>query len=197
MFSDNNFSCDCRLTWVHALRNDTKNDKTKGSLEQISCTLESSTHDDFSDNSVERAKQNKAFGHAPDNRLHEKSKHKVLSQKSTIEYLDTPDTFKEGLDDEAYDEPHKDVSNHLTKAHNDTAVAKNRNKKHLFQIPIETLPCSEELKDSTEAPLSRPSRGEVKDFRGLSPGYSLQATTKIILQSGIFLWIYCYVILSQ
>ncbi|XP_077291461.1 uncharacterized protein LOC143914925 [Arctopsyche grandis] len=166
LLDDNEFSCDCRLTWMHALRNDTKNDQTQLSLEQITCSLDpSQLHVDHA------LTKQKMMGGVPldhnlDNQIHDKkASHKVYNQKSTLDYVDTVESpYKGNADEEIYDEAQKDGN---PAQHNKT---KKENQKLLFQIPIEQLPCPEELKDSTDAPLLRPSRGEVKDFRGINSG---------------------------
>lgn len=45
LFSGNPLSCDCRLSWIYVLRNETKDNTLKYALEKISC---------FTDSTVER-----------------------------------------------------------------------------------------------------------------------------------------------
>lgn len=152
---------------MHALRNDTKNEKTKESLEQIICFVEpSQLHLDHA-LIKQKAIEGSSVDHNVGNQLQDKdysrtTTHKIVSQKTTYEYVDEA-TFKGDLENEMFDDAQKDTSDSAN--HNQTRIGI---QKRLFQIPVEMLPCPEELKDSTEAPLLRPSRGEVKDFRGVS-----------------------------
>lgn len=40
VFTENNFVCDCRLKWMHSLRNETKSQNTKDSLEGVTCKMD-------------------------------------------------------------------------------------------------------------------------------------------------------------
>lgn len=39
-FPDNRFVCDCRLAWMHTLRNETKNPRIKSTLEEMTCYMQ-------------------------------------------------------------------------------------------------------------------------------------------------------------
>lgn len=148
---------------MHALRNDTKSENTKVSLEQIKCFVEpSQLHLDHA-LTKQKVMGGSSVDHHVENKIQDKKFiPKIVSQKTTYEYVDEG-TYKGGPEDEMYDDAQKDTSNPAN--HNQTRVGI---QKRLFQIPVELLPCPEELNDSTESPLLRPSRGEVKDFRGIN-----------------------------
>ncbi|XP_072930109.1 uncharacterized protein [Epargyreus clarus] len=40
LLEENNFVCDCRLKWMHLLRNDTRSQSTKDSLEGVTCKMD-------------------------------------------------------------------------------------------------------------------------------------------------------------
>jgi len=42
LLTENDLTCDCKLTWIWGLRNETKNTKLRDALEELICFLESS-----------------------------------------------------------------------------------------------------------------------------------------------------------
>lgn len=51
LISGNNLICDCKLTWIWGLRNETKNRKLRDALEELTCFLEEKiNNEDLDDN---------------------------------------------------------------------------------------------------------------------------------------------------
>ncbi|PSN31382.1 hypothetical protein C0J52_27608 [Blattella germanica] len=123
----NNFMCDCRLSWMYLLRNETPNEQIRNSLDELTCHLrqESTDYQDHdanasADESTETSPgkgyvriNGNDFGHSIDSDEGEI----VVRQDGRRGHLDASETS--------------------TSEPNDV--------KHLFDIPQEHLPCPEDL----------------------------------------------------
>ncbi|XP_068631529.1 connectin-like [Battus philenor] len=148
LVEENNFACDCRLKWMHSLRNETKSQGTKESLESVTCKIDppivSSAYNKMSDT---------------DNKL--EFNKEILHAGITIETID-----KNNITDK------KTTAEDLSKEHaNDIlATTKKGSKRVVLKIPPETLPCPVEKRTTTESipymidPVI-PIQNEMKTFR--------------------------------
>ncbi|XP_049875595.1 connectin-like [Pectinophora gossypiella] len=135
----NDFDCNCHLAWMHRLRHEAKSVKVRTSLENFICKF----NVDPSMNSHLAYFERSVIS---SNNLYE------IDDKSDIkDYSDTDDFFHEEAD-EIYDEP---------------KLAKKANDKTLLQIPVELLPCPQEIKTVTDRTYTYPSQNEAKDYRNL------------------------------
>ncbi|XP_022826979.1 connectin-like [Spodoptera litura] len=137
----NEFPCDCHLAWMHKLRHEAKSVKVRTSLENFICkfNVEPSLNSHFT--YFERS----VIG---SNNLYDSD------DKSQIkDYSDNPDDFFQDETDDAYvDEP---------------KAVKGENERTLLQIPVETLPCPQDVKSVTDRTYTYPSQNEAKDYRNL------------------------------
>lgn len=188
LFTGNSFECDCRLSWMHMLRNDTKSEKIRSSLEQVTCHLEpefpaKNLINDLLNKPSAQHSVKKQIVHQYENRIHEKTHNSMTSEEQNLNRQDNTDQDKEEYNDDNYDDAQQDGTNDVEVP---TEVKEEKDdKKHLFQIPLNLLPCPEELRDSTDSP--SPSQGEVKDYRNKSSVRSLS--------QGVFFAGFLYVIL--
>lgn len=127
--SENQFICDCRLSWMYKLRNETKNERVRNSLDELTCYLENS------DIKI----------------LPAATTTKVTTMASkTIRQPFTPNDYDDeenplGDDEEYLYDQQENNSNTL-------AVTKQEDPfmKHLFQIAVNDLPCPQSLHAPTE-----------------------------------------------
>lgn len=149
------------------LRNDTKSEKVRSSLEHVTCHLEPDLYGNIP-LPEEHMKTTPATVHH--HQKHYMSQHHNHHLEKDGQRMSNDDQYDEAetreYDEETYDDQQQDSSNPVTN---------NKNQRHLFQIPIDLLPCPEELRDSTDAPLSRLSQGEIKDYRNSCSGCYLES----------------------
>lgn len=137
----NEFPCDCHLAWMHKLRHEAKSVKVRTSLENFICKFNGepslNSHFTYFERSV-----------IGSNNLYDSD------DKSQIkDYVDNPDDFFQDEIEEAYfDEP---------------KAVKDENERTLLQIPVETLPCPQDVKSVTDRTYTYPSQNEAKDYRNL------------------------------
>lgn len=129
--SENNFICDCRLSWMYKLRNETKNERVRNSLDELTCYLENS-----------------------DVKIHPAARPTTIKittpQPKTIRQPYTPNDYDDEenpIDDEEeylYDQQ-ENSSNSLPSTQKEDQFVK-----HLFQIAMNDLPCPRSLHAPTE-----------------------------------------------
>lgn len=121
---ENNFVCDCNLKWVHALRNGTKSQNTRDSLDTVTCK---------SDPPIVSAAYNKMSD--PNKAEYSQD---ILHAGLTIETLNDEMNFtvKKNGDIKAV----IDVSDD---------IVKKSVKRNVLKIPPETLPCPREVPKTT------------------------------------------------
>ncbi|RVE42134.1 hypothetical protein evm_013215 [Chilo suppressalis] len=139
----NEFSCDCHLAWMHKLRHEAKSTKVRNSLENFICkfSIDPSMNSHYTYFERTAISSNNLYGID-------------MEEKSQVkDYLDTSDDiFHDEIDDTYADEP---------------KLAKKENEKTLLQIPIELLPCPQDVKSVTDRTYTYPSQNEAKDYRNL------------------------------
>lgn len=159
--------CDCRLKWMHALRNETKSQNTKTSLDGVTCKMDppivSSAYNKMPDVIENKIDYNQDILHAgiTIETLNEKMN---ITEKKTI-----PEELK------------------------DPNLAKKPVKRVVLKIPPENLPCPRDTKTTTESPPFIvdpviPIQNEMKIFRFHEPNtaYRLSYISTIVLWSGCF-----------
>jgi hypothetical protein len=165
-FPENNFVCNCKLKWMHSLRNETKSQNTKVSLESVTCKMDppivSSAYNKMSDVIENKIDFNQEI-------LHAGITIETLNEKMNI-------TEKKTSED-----PTKEQSNAIT-------VTKKSTKKVVLKIPPETLPCPRDTKITTEAPAFIvdpviPIQNEMKTYR-----YQEMNSAYRLLMSSAVLW---------
>ncbi|KAL4714209.1 hypothetical protein ACJJTC_002846 [Scirpophaga incertulas] len=137
----NEFTCDCHLAWMHKLRHEAKSVKVRTSLENFVCkfNIDPSLNSHFT--YFERSEINSNNLYQPDDK------------SQTKDYPDSADDiFHDEIDDTYTDEP---------------KLARKENEKTLLQIPIELLPCPQDVKTVTDRTYTYPSQNEAKDYRNL------------------------------
>lgn len=144
------------------LRNDTKSEKVRSALEKVTCHLEPDLYGNLQ-LPEEEPKTTTSPNHDQHSRKHAKQHHYNFAERNphrTSDDFDDTVESEDQYDEETYEDTQQDS---IADSYN--SVYGKKSHTHLFQIPINMLPCPEELRDSTDAPLSRLSQGEIKDFR--------------------------------
>ncbi|XP_053608327.1 connectin-like [Plodia interpunctella] len=145
---DNNFVCDCRLEWMHSLRNETRSQNTKTSLNNVTCKMDppivSSAYNKMSDVIENKIDYNQEI-------LHAGITIETLNDKMNV-------TEKKILKDDLNDE--NDID----------APSKKAVKRNVLKIPPGTLPCPRDNPKTTEPPQLIidpvvPIQNEMKTFR--------------------------------
>ncbi|XP_012545324.2 connectin [Bombyx mori] len=163
LLEDNSFVCNCNLKWMHALRNETKSQNTKDSLENVTCRL---------DPPIVSSAYNKIpeTDNAPFNQ-------EILHAGLTIETLNEKMNITEKKGDL------KDI----VEAANEIQTKKGV-KRNVLKFPPETLPCPREVVKTTEAPTFIidpviPIQNEMKTYRyhEMNSGHGLSLRFSIVL----------------
>ncbi|XP_053996314.1 connectin [Hylaeus anthracinus] len=143
----NNLICDCKLAWIWALRNETKNRKLRDALEKLTCFLES--------NNASR-KINNAD--------HEWNEALEIARHSPKEYLTENirtgkfDTDNAYLGDEYESEDGYEDTNSDSQPKVQVIEGKSMQVRNLFELKMEELPCPEPSREdlmASEQPSSR------------------------------------------
>lgn len=123
LFSGNRLSCDCRLSWIQSLRNETKSEPLRSALDDVTCTLNAG-------NKVENAgENNQAYNDA---------------KVSKTEQLFEIETNSEVLQQDANDEEiYEDTNQYKFEPTVQPVVI---NQVPVVSLPIEALPCPRELR---------------------------------------------------
>ncbi|KAJ0175972.1 hypothetical protein K1T71_008146 [Dendrolimus kikuchii] len=137
----NKLTCDCRLSWLQKLRNETKSKRLKYSLYRLNCIIDTAykanlpplKHDVTYEKTIKT--------------------NQVNSKKIIADDYDDDDEV-----DDKYDETMQDQENE--------ADNKVQYRKRLIDIPIEVLPCPDRL--VYEASFSPPTQDEVKYYKASS-----------------------------
>ncbi|CAK1582502.1 unnamed protein product [Parnassius mnemosyne] len=172
LLEENNFVCDCRLKWMHTLRDETKSQSTKESLESVTCKIDppivSSAYNKMADT---------------DSKLDFNKE--ILHAGITIETID-----KNNITDK------KTTAEDLSKDHvNDILIqaAKKGVKRTVLKIPPETLPCPIEKRTTTELvpymidPVI-PIQNEMKTFRL----QEMNKSSRVHFMATIIAWNVCF-----
>lgn len=112
----NKLTCDCRLSWLHKLRNETKSKRVKTSLSRLSCIMDTKSNQ-LSTTKVEKLQ-----------------KTIQSTYKKEIDYEE--DEFEERHYDETMQDQETDT---------DDATSKIEFRRKLLAIPLEMLPCPNRL----------------------------------------------------
>ncbi|KAL4714205.1 hypothetical protein ACJJTC_002842 [Scirpophaga incertulas] len=149
LLEENNFVCDCRLKWMHALKNETKSLNTKASLDSVTCKMDppivSSAYNKMSDVIENKIEFNQEI-------LHAGITIETLNDKMNV-------TDKNNM-----------IPESGTKEQGSVTVTKKAMKRTVLKIPPETLPCPRDTKVTTEAPAFIidpviPVQNEMKTYR--------------------------------
>lgn len=133
----NKLSCDCRLTWLHKLRNETKSKRTKASLNRLVCIMDTN----IKPNTIGIKVVTKT-----------EPPQKISPVMFKNNYDDNDEDFDE---DRNYDDTMQDQVTELE--------SKIEYRRKLMEIPTEMLPCPNRL--SYEASYSPPTQDEVKYYK--------------------------------
>lgn len=132
---------------MHRLRNEAKSMKIRTSLENFLCKFNS------------EAVMNSHFTYFEHNVLTSNSLYENQNRDLVKDYAEETDMFHEEIDDTYVDEPKR---------------PKAENERVLLQIPVELLPCPQDVKTVTDRTYTHPSQNEVKDYRN----FILSASSK-------------------
>lgn len=171
IFAENNFVCDCRLKWMHGLRNETKSQNTKVSLDSVTCKMDPPI-------------VSSAYNKMPDVIENKKDyNQQILHAGITIETLNEKMNVTEK----------KMIPEELSKESNAITVTKKPVKRYVLKISPENLPCPRDAKTTTESPPFIvdpviPVQNEMKIFRFHEPNlaYRLSYKSSLVLWSGCF-----------
>ncbi|XP_052742008.1 connectin [Bicyclus anynana] len=164
LLEENNFVCDCRLKWMHSLRNETKSQNTKDSLEGVTCKMDppivSSAYNKIPE---ETSNANQ------DNHYNENAVDIFTKTNSTDKKVDEYNALS------------------------DTS-AKKGVKRNVLKIAPETLPCPVDTKKTTELPHYIidpviPIQNEMKTFRY----QEMNAANKRPSITSLVLWSFSFV----
>lgn len=143
---------------MHKLRHEAKSVKVRTSLENFICKF-------IADPSL-----NSHFTYFERTVIGSNNLYNSDDKSQIRDYSDNPDDFFQDETDDAYvDEP---------------KAVKGENERTLLQIPVETLPCPQDVKSVTDRTYTYPSQNEAKDYRNLIQS---SKTTSIDLNLTIFL----------
>ncbi|XP_026493985.1 connectin-like [Vanessa tameamea] len=150
----NKLTCDCRLSWLHKLRNETRSKRVKASLDRLQCIMDTKLKNNLVNIKVQNAEV----------------QYKVnIGLKKEIDKND--DDEEEFEDDNIYDDAMKDQENGLD-------VTKKDYRRKLMEIPVDMLPCASKL--SYEASFSPPTQDEVKYYKTSGCEKCLASTVSFI-----------------
>lgn len=162
--------CDCRLKWMHALRNETKSQGTIDSLDGVTCKMDppivSSAYNKMPEPNQKDYNQDILHAGITIETLNEKMN---VTEKKTI--------------------PEQEIADVNT---NDIATKKL--KRNILKIAPETLPCPRESKKTTESPPMPlgdpliPIQNEMKifGFHGMSSGQGMKRFNVVVLWNVCF-----------
>lgn len=146
-FADNQFVCDCRLAWMHILRNETKNQIIRDTLNELTCHLE------IDEDQLPAASLFSTKSEAVDNTLlddEDPSLNPLSAGHGESEYL--------YYEDDDYQQQ-QSLQNQVTISQPEDPTLR-----HLFQIPLADLPCVQESKAPTQTPrhfINTPAYAEI------------------------------------
>lgn len=141
---------------MHRLRNEAKSIKIRNSLENFICKYNND------------AAINSHFTYFEHNVISSNNLYDNIDRAPVKDLDDTDDMFHEEIDDNYIEEPKK---------------VRAENEKVLLQIPVELLPCPQDVKTVTDRTYTHPSQNEVKDYRN----FILSSKTNKLKACKIFL----------
>ncbi|XP_044729710.1 connectin [Chrysoperla carnea] len=170
----NKFICDCRLSWMHKLRNETKNSQVRNVLDEVTCRFNRVNNDDESIQDKITITSSVMRNHNTNGIRNSLNDHNIDS-----------DADLENMDDMEEDD-YDDNFEQNTKVATSFVISSDHNKhasKHLLNIPPETLPCPQPIKFPTGAPNTALHTPMYKDtnFFGPSFGSSWSSQSSYIL----------------
>lgn len=148
----NKLTCDCRLSWLHKLRNDTKSKRLKASLDRLNCIMDTKVKTSVPNIKVELI-----------NVISKDLKKDVEKDKIYEEIGEEDD---ENFYDEMQDQDHS----------GDNKIEYRRK---LLEIPTEMLPCPKKL--SYEESFSPPTQDEVRYYQSSSSKNNLDIVLMFIV----------------
>lgn len=165
-FSENNFVCDCRLKWMHVLRNETKSQGTKDSLDGVTCKMDPPI-------------VSSAYNKMPESNDKMDYNQDILHAGITIETLNEKMNITEK----------KTIPEQELADVNTNDIATKKLKRNVLKIDPETLPCPRDRKKTTEAPPIAlgdpliPIQNEMKTFgfHGMSSGQGVSRFSVVVL----------------
>ncbi|KAH9628314.1 hypothetical protein HF086_017389 [Spodoptera exigua] len=155
--SGNKLSCDCRLSWIQVLRNETKSEPLRMALDSVTCAM---TRDDADS---EEDTSNDVSTAIKDN--------KPAKSEQLYEIESNGDELQQDANDEEF---YEDTSAFKFEPTVQPVVA---NQLTIVNIPVETLPCPRELVRSGEDSLMLSS----KDENYWQSGNSIRIIPKLLL----------------
>lgn len=163
--------CDCRLKWMHSLRNDTSSQSTKDSLDSVTCKM---------DPPIVSSAYNKMPDTLDDNKLDYNKD--ILHAGLTIETLNDKMNITEK----------KILPGDLAKD-DGNEINKKGVKRTVLQIPPDTLPCPREAIKTTEMPAYIvdpviPIQNEMKTYRF----HEMNSANITLRSSFLVLWCVCF-----
>ncbi|CAB3255962.1 unnamed protein product [Arctia plantaginis] len=171
LLEENNFVCDCRLKWMHSLRNETNSQNTKDSLDGVTCKM---------DPPIVSSAYNKMPDALDDNKLDYNKD--ILHAGLTIETLNDKMNITEK----------KILPGDLAKD-DGNEINKKGVKRTVLQIPPDTLPCPREAIKTTEMPSYIvdpviPIQNEMKTYRF----HEMNSANITLRSSFLVLWCVCF-----
>ncbi|XP_013184553.2 connectin-like [Amyelois transitella] len=148
----NRLTCDCRLSWLHKLKNETRSKRLKASLARLNCIMDG------------KSKPNQVIP-----KIEKTESPLKLNTVYKNDYADIEENFDE---DKIYEEAMQDQETEIDES-------KIEHRRKLLDIPAETLPCPNRL--SYEASYSPPTQDEVKYYKTSSSFKSLIPFNWIVL----------------
>ncbi|XP_011065073.1 PREDICTED: connectin [Acromyrmex echinatior] len=168
--SENNLICDCKLTWIWGLRNETKNTKLRDALEELTCFLES--------NNVTQ-------------KINREDRERNQPPEISDEYVDNNSRDYDNEDDEAESGGYFDESDDENSSNFHSKNNREDRKcciKHLFDLKVEELPCPQrEDLMASEQPSSRHENARVGSSWFSSGSISVQAGQSVLVASLLLL----------
>ncbi|CAG9583389.1 unnamed protein product [Danaus chrysippus] len=134
----NKFTCDCRLSWLYQLRNETRSKRVRASLVRLNCIMDTKLKANLGNIKVQ------------------KSETSLRVNNGAYKIEKTDDDDDDFDEDHVYEDAMQDQENGL-----DSLKIEYRRK--LMEIPVDMLPCASKL--SYEASYSPPTQDEVKYYK--------------------------------
>lgn len=142
-FTGNKLTCDCRLSWIHILRNETKSKRLKSSLSRLNCIMDTKLKASVGNVKIEKSENSYKIV-------------QINNKKIVDNDYEEEDEIPE---DKYYEDAMQDQENGADES-------KTEYRRRLLDIPLDMLPCANRLVD--EATYSPPTQDEVKYYKASS-----------------------------
>ena len=147
----NSFKCDCRLSWMYLLRNETPSEQIRNSLEELTCRLGSEV---------------------PDYLDHD-------ANVSMEDATEPPHINSRGYGEDLYGG--RGYESDGRRGQPDASTSEPSNLKHLFDIPQDQLPCPEDLQLEPDSTFPFQFNSEFGHGRDVNAGVEINVVSSMFI----------------